>query len=48
MERFGAARPPGHPGLLHIPGCGEQKGGEGAAGGADRGGESGEDKGIFK
>lgn len=47
MERFGAARPPGHPGLLHIPSCGEQKGEEGR-GGADRGGESGEDKGIFK
>lgn len=29
MERFGAARPPGHPGLLHIPSCGEQKGEEG-------------------
>lgn len=32
MERFGAVRPPGHPGLLHILSCGEQEKAKGGGG----------------
>lgn len=51
MERFGAVRPPGHPGLLHILSCGEQEKARGGKGDVRcvRGEvERGEDEGIFK
>lgn len=53
MERFGAVRPPGHPGLLHILSCGEQEKARGAKGAAGVRGVRGEverggDEGIFK